>query len=65
MANDLGEQSHKHWKERVYAEADANTQDNRFFNNALKSQHLEGKMSAREMTFARNVPPVAKDANTA
>lgn len=63
MSQDLGCASHSHWKEKLYAEAHANTEDARFFNNALKSQHLEGKMSAREMTFARNIPPVAKDAN--
>jgi len=41
------------WKEKLYAEATANTEDGRFFNNALKSGHIEGKMSAREMQFSR------------
>lgn len=53
-----------HWLEKMYAQSHQYTEDNQFFIGALKSAHLEGKMSAREMTFARNVPPVAKDANT-
>ena len=53
------------WKEHLYAEAKATSEDQRFFNNALKSAHIEGKMSAREMQFTRgltspvgNVPAV-------
>ncbi len=41
------------WKEKLYAEANTTTEDQRFFNNALKSGHIEGKMSAREMQFTR------------
>lgn len=60
----LDDGGYQHWKEKLYAEAHANTEDNRFFGAALKSKYIEGQMGAREMTFARNVPPVAKDANT-
>jgi hypothetical protein len=41
------------WKEHLYLEVQAHAQDQRFFNNALKSGHIEGKMSAREMQFSR------------
>ena len=41
------------WKEWIYLEAQATAEDQRFFNNALKSGHIEGKMSAREMQFSR------------
>ena len=41
------------WKEALYAESHAYTQDSRFFVDALKSSHIEGKMSAREMQFTR------------
>lgn len=44
-----------YWKEKLYAEAQTTTEDQRFFNNALKSSHIEGKMSAREMTFTRGL----------
>ena len=43
------------WKEKIYAEANTTTEDQRFFNNALKSGHIEGKMSAREMQFTRGL----------
>jgi hypothetical protein len=43
------------WKEHLYAEAQATAQDQRFYNNGLKSAHIEGKMSAREMTFTRGL----------
>ena len=54
----LDENSHAHWKERPYGHVDKYDSDTKFFENALKSSHLEGKMSAREMTFAGNVPPM-------
>ena len=44
-----------YWKEKIYAEAQTTTEDQRFFNNALKSGHIEGKMSAREMQFTRGL----------
>jgi len=48
------------WKEHLYGEVQKNTEDTRFFNNALKSAHIEGKMSAREMQFTRAFgPPVS------
>ena len=43
------------WKEHLYAEVQFHAQDQRFFNNALKSGHIEGKMSAREMQFTRGL----------
>lgn len=43
----------EYWQERLYAGADKYDTDGKFFENALKSAHLEGKMSAREMTFAK------------
>lgn len=43
----------EYWQERLYKSADTYDQDAKFFENALKSAHLEGKMSAREMTFAK------------
>ena len=43
------------WKEHLYLEVQAHAQDQRFFNNALKSGHIEGKMSAREMQFTRGL----------
>ena len=42
-----------YWQERLYKSADNYDTDAKFFENALKSAHLEGKMSAREMTFAK------------
>lgn len=42
-----------YWQERMYKQVDLYDTDAKFFENALKSQHLEGKMSAREMTFAK------------
>lgn len=42
-----------YWQERLYKGADQSDADARFFHDALKSSHLEGKMSAREMTFAK------------
>ena len=41
------------WQERLYAGVEKYDTDAKFFENALKSAHLEGKMSAREMTFAK------------
>lgn len=43
----------EYWQERLYKSADTYDSDVKFFENALKSSHLEGKMSAREMTFAK------------
>ncbi len=43
----------EYWQERLYKSADNYDTDAKFFENALKSAHLEGKMSAREMTFAK------------
>lgn len=43
----------EYWQERLYAHSDKYDADSKFFENALKSAHLEGKMSAREMTFAK------------
>lgn len=43
------------WKEKLYAEAHVTTEDARFYNNAQKSSHIEGKMSAREMQFTRGL----------
>lgn len=46
--------AHMHyWQERLYKHADHYDADSKFFENALKSQHLEGKMSAREMAFSK------------
>ncbi len=42
-----------YWQERLYASADQYTLDCKFWENQGKSGHLEGKMSAREMTFAK------------
>ena len=53
------------WKENQYRLVQSVGEDNQFFNAALKSAHIEGKMSAREMTHMRgltspvgNVAPV-------
>lgn len=43
----------EYWQERLYKASDTYDIDAKFFENALKSSHLEGKMSAREMTFAK------------
>ena len=43
----------EYWQERLYKASDTYDIDAKFFENALKSAHLEGKMSAREMTFAK------------
>jgi hypothetical protein len=45
--------NNEYWQERLYKAADTYDTDAKFFENALKSAHLEGKMSAREMTFAK------------
>ena len=48
------------WKEKVYAESNTTTEDQRFYNNLLKTSAVEGKMSAREMQFTRALgPPVS------
>lgn len=61
---ELDANGYLHWKEKMYSESHSGDQDNRFFVDALKSGFIEGKMGARELVFSRNVPPVAKDANT-
>ena len=43
----------EYWHERLYKGTDLYDTDSKFFENALKSAHLEGKMSAREMAFAK------------
>lgn len=43
----------EYWQEQMYSSAKKYDDDAKFFENALKSSHLEGKMSAREMTFAK------------
>ena len=43
----------EYWQEQMYASSKKYDDDAKFFENALKSSHLEGKMSAREMTFAK------------
>jgi len=42
-----------YWQERLYKSADSYDTDAKFFENALKSAHLEGKMGAREQSFSR------------
>jgi len=59
----------EYWQERLYKSADNYDTDAKFFENALKSSHLEGKMSAREMTFAKGgglptVMPLPANQNT-
>lgn len=43
----------EYWQERLYASSSKYDDDCKFWENGLKSGHLEGKMSAREMTFAK------------
>lgn len=43
----------EYWQERLYRGTDLYDTDAKFFENGLKSAHLEGKMSAREMVFAK------------
>jgi len=52
--------AYAHWKERTYARADKYDGDLNFFENTLKSAHIEGKMSAREMSFAGSAYPVVQ-----
>ena len=59
----------EYWQERLYKASDTYDIDAKFFENALKSAHLEGKMSAREMTFAKGgglptVMPLPANQNT-
>jgi hypothetical protein len=42
-----------YWQERMYLSVDKYDTDSKFFENALKSSHLEGKMGAREIAFAK------------
>ena len=42
-----------YWQERLYKHVDIYDTDAKFWENQGKSGHLEGKMSAREMTFAK------------
>ena len=42
-----------YWHERLYKHADQSDQDGRFWHDSLKGNYLEGKMGAREMTFAK------------
>lgn len=51
--DDLMAANMDYWQERLYKDIDKYDTDAKFFENALKSAHLEGKMSAREMTFAK------------
>ena len=43
----------EYWQERLYKFTDHYDVDAKFFENAQKGGFLEGKMSAREMTFAK------------
>ena len=43
----------EYWQERLYKFTDHYDTDSKFFENAQKGGFLEGKMSAREMTFAK------------
>ena len=43
----------EYWQERLYRGTDIYDGDLKFYENAQKGQFLEGKMSAREMTFAK------------
>lgn len=43
----------EYWQERLYKAVDTYDMDAKFWENQGKSTHLEGKMSAREMTFAK------------
>ena len=51
--DDMAAPEMPYWQERLYKGTDIYDTDAKFFENALKSAHLEGKMSAREMTFAK------------
>lgn len=43
----------EYWQERLYKHTDHYDSDSKFFENSLKSTHLEGKMGARELSFAK------------
>ena len=43
----------EYWQERLYRGTDLYDTDAKFWENAQKSAFVEGKMSAREMTFAK------------
>jgi len=43
----------EYWQERLYKSADTYDTDSKFFENSQKSAHIEGKMGAREMSFAK------------
>lgn len=42
-----------YWQELLYKSATQSDHDARFFHDALKSAHLEGKMGARELSFSK------------
>lgn len=42
-----------YWREKLYAHSSEYDSDVKFFENALKSAHIEGKMGGRELTFAK------------
>jgi hypothetical protein len=42
-----------YWHERLYKSSDKYDADSQWFENALKSQHLEGKMGAREIAYSK------------
>ena len=46
-----------HWKEHLYKSAQRQSDSSDFFSDALRSQHLEGKVGMRESVAIRNLPP--------
>jgi hypothetical protein len=43
----------EYWQERLYKGTDLYDTDAKFFENSLKSAHIEGKMGARELSFSK------------
>jgi hypothetical protein len=53
----LDSDSYLHWKEHLYKSGQRQSDSADFFSDALRSQHLEGKVGMRESVAIRNLPP--------
>ena len=61
----LDSDSYLHWKEHLYKSAQRQSDSADFFSDALRSQHLEGKVGMRESVAIRNLPPERDAASSA
>ena len=53
----LDDNSHAHWKEKLYDVAHARTETNSFASEAQKLGFMEGKVGLRESNAMKNIAP--------